>query len=122
MIVRATQDVPWNTLFGQRFVEPVMHFVTNVFTISKAVLNEWNFVAGEEVQVAAPVGGDFRNSRALRTHVPPVPKSRRKRIGVANQNPVRISGGDVFTTILLLGYRLEFFSSPDGIVSRNFDF
>jgi hypothetical protein len=99
-----------------------MHLVADVFTISKAVLNEWNFVAGEEVQVAALIGGDFRNSRAFRTHVPPVPKSGRKRIGVANQNPVCISGGDVLATILLFGYGLKFFSSPGWIVCRDFHF
>jgi len=53
--IPAPDDFPGDGLGIQEFGKPPVHFMADVFPIAEAVLDEWDLVAGEDVEIGVQV-------------------------------------------------------------------
>lgn len=71
--MRSAKQQPWYGLFGQRMLEPAMHFVPYMLPIAQTILHKGNLIAREQVKIAPRPRRLGSDGIALMAHVPPVP-------------------------------------------------
>ncbi len=87
LFTQTAQGLPGDLLPGERLFKPTMHLMADVLAIAQAILNEWNFIAGQEVEIATSLAGNFFYLCAVRAHVAAMPEHGRKGIRVAHEIP-----------------------------------
>src|SRR5580765_5793716 len=95
-----------------------MHFLADMFAIPQAVLNEWNFIARQQIKITTTTASDFFNCLAVTAHIAAMPENGSERVGIANQNTVRLSGGGILATRLFFRNRGELLGAPIRIILR----
>src|SRR6266508_5128379 len=110
--MQTAQGLPGDLLTGEGRFKPTMHLMADVLAIAQAILNEWNFIAGQEIEIATSLAGNFFDLCAVRAHVAAMPENGRKGIRVAHQNPVGRADGFVFESSLFPGNVYELFAPP----------
>src|SRR5947207_7863295 len=114
--MQTAQGLPGDLLPGERLFKPAMHLMAHVLAIAQAILNEWNFIAGQEVEIATSLAGNFFYLCAVRAHVAAMPEHGRKGIRVAHENPVGLACRFVLESSLFPGNVDELFTPPGWIV------
>lgn len=103
------EEEPRGWLSGKCHLKPAVHLMADVFPVAEAILDEGDFVPGEQVEITSGALGDRLHGGAVALHVTAMPEGGGKGVGVAEEQSIGDSCSCVLAPGLLLGDGCELF-------------